>query len=161
VMDGTVIAALITGPLSFAGGIVAIILTQRGSKKRDQEADWRKMKLEYYGRFVTALSEATTRSSNRTLEEGAQRLRVEMGNLQLIAPTEVLIALNALIDAIYSQGPNKDPLKFEKQVETLRSSLMRAMRKDCHPKLKPPSDSPDLIFGIPVNPPDRAKILTN
>jgi hypothetical protein len=137
VMDGTVIAALITGPLSFAGGIVAIVLTQRGSRKRDHEADWRKMKLEHYEEYVAALSGTVHHPSEETVK---RRYSDAFNSMALVAPLYVMAAMYALNDETKKNSQDKDLNKYE----ILLSSMMRAMRKDCHPKN--PKDDPEFIF---------------
>jgi hypothetical protein len=136
-MDGTVIAALITGPLSFAGGIVAIVLTQRGSKKRDHEADWRKLKLEQYKEYVAALSGTVHHPSE---EKVKQRYSDAFNSMALVAPLDVMAAMYALNEETKKNSQEIDLHKYE----ILLSSMMRAMRKDCHPEN--PKDDPEFIF---------------
>ncbi len=147
-MDGTVIAALITGPLSFAGGIIAIVLTQRGSKKRDHEADWRKMKLEYYKEFFAAFSRVARTGSDSTEQ---QRYADAESNLLLVASPNVMKSLKAFQDARDSEDFKRESNKMERVL----CSLMRTMREDCHPE--PPNDDPDFIFLRVIPQPDNAK----
>jgi hypothetical protein len=145
-MDGTVIAALITGPLSFAGGIFAIVLTQRGSRKRDHEADWRKMKLEHYKEYVAALSGTVHHPYDSAVQ---RRYSDAVNSMGLVAPPKVLIALYELLDETSFSNKNPSPQKYD----SLLSSLMRAMRKDSHPE--PPNDSSEFVFRTLACPPDK------
>jgi hypothetical protein len=139
-MDGTVIAALITGPLSFAGGIVAIVITQRGSKERDHEADWRKLKLEQYKEFIAAFSKVAREVSDPIDQ---QRYTDAVASLLLVAPPSVLIALKDFQDGIHSKDSMNNKDKWG-----LWNSFMRVMRKDCHPK--DPKDSLEFPFEAVV-----------
>jgi hypothetical protein len=134
-MDGTVIAALITGPLSFAGGIVAIVLTQRGSKKRDHEADWRKMKLEHHKAYIAASSEVVNRGSDYS---ALLRYANASVSIALVAPPRVLIALYTFQNGLKSKDSKPNDL------QAMWSSLVRAMRYDCHPEDL--HDSPEFVF---------------
>ena len=128
-MDGTVFTALVSGVVAL--GVVA--LTNFYSRKRDHEADWRKKKLEHCIEFIAAFSRAAREGSDLT----AQLRYLDAENsLALVASTDVLNALNDFHDASIS-GKTDD-------FEALHGSLMRAMRKDCHPK--DPKDDSDLRF---------------
>jgi hypothetical protein len=128
-MDGNVIAALIT----VVGGTFAVIHTQRENKKRDHEEDWRKLKLEYYKEYVAAMSGAARKDAD---DKAFLRYSDAADNLALVASTEVLKALNAL--------HNAGKLGKTEDLEPSSCLLMRAMRKDCHPK--DPKDDRALSF---------------
>ena len=134
-MDGTVFTALVSGAVAL--GVVA--LTDFYGKKRDHEADWRKKKLEHYIEWFAAFSGAA-----RTGSDSAALLRYlnAENSLALVAPSSVLIALKVFQDGRNSEAFNNDP----HMSEPVLSELIRAMRKDCHPK--PPNDSPDFIFLV-------------
>ena len=152
VMDGTVFTALVSGAVALGTVKVTQTLTYFFSKKHDHEADWRKKKLEHYIEYLAAFSVAVRKGSN-SIEQ--QRYADAASSLTLVAPPSVLIALKAFQDGLNSEDFKHDPLKWG----PVWSSLMRAMRKDCHPK--PPNDSPDFIFGVADGPPDRAKTAKN
>jgi hypothetical protein len=136
-MDGTIIAAFITGAFTGICGLGAVVLTQRGSRKREHESDWRKMKLEYYKEYVAAFSEASASGSNETAR---QRYRSAVNNLNLVAPTNILIALYAFQKQVthIQQGNSHD------DADALFNSLLHAMRNDCYPKLS--KDNPNFRF---------------
>jgi hypothetical protein len=50
-VDTAVLAAIISGAVALAAAAVTYLLT----KKRDREAEWRKLKLDYYRELVAAI----------------------------------------------------------------------------------------------------------
>jgi hypothetical protein len=129
-MNGTVFTAIVSAVATL---IVAEAVKYYFIRKGGHEADWRKLKLAHYKEYVAALSGTTRKDSD---DKAFLRYSDAADNLALVAPTDVLNALNALHDASKS-GKTED-------LEALRSSLMRAMRKDCH--LKDPKDDSELMF---------------
>jgi hypothetical protein len=144
-MDGTVFTALVSGVVALATVTVTQALTYFFSKKHDHEADWRKKKLEHYIEYVAAFSGAARKGSDATAK---LRYADAASSLALVAPPSVLIALKTFQDGIDSEDFKHDLRKWG----PVWSSLLRAMRKDCHPKN--PNDNPDFIFGIADGPPD-------
>ncbi len=135
-MDGTVFTALVSGAVALGTVIVTQALTYFFSKKHDHEADWRKKKLEHYIEYIAAFSRVIGERSQL-----AQQRHVDaLNSLALVAPPNVLTALKALQDGLKSQDFRSDILKWG----PVRSELLRAMRKDCHPK--PPKDNLDFVF---------------
>jgi hypothetical protein len=134
-MDGTVFTALVSGVVAL--GVVA--LSNYYGRKRDHEADWRKLKLEHYKEYLLALSRVVGRNSDAT----AQRRYADAANsLSLVAPPSLLVALYAFQDEVSEANQNHDLLK----AHSLLSVLMRAMREDCHPKT--PGDSLEFTFRV-------------
>jgi len=107
------------------------------SKKRDHEADWLKMKLEYYKEYVAALSGTVHHPSDAVVQ---QRYSDAFNSMSLVAPQKVLVAMYALADETSKRNQEIDLRRYE----LLLSSLMRAMRKDCHPKK--PKDDQEFLF---------------
>ncbi|MGD0801519.1 MAG: hypothetical protein ABR906_09400 [Terracidiphilus sp.] len=136
-MDGTVFTALVSGAVALVTVSVTQPITYFFSKKRDHEADWRKMKLEHYAEYVAALSGTVHHPSEETIK---RRYSDAFNSMALVAPLDVMAALYALNDETKKNSQEKDFKKYE----ILLSSMMRAMRNDCHPKN--PKDDPEFIF---------------
>jgi hypothetical protein len=133
--DGAILTALISGAVAI--GVVA--LTHYFGRKRDHEADWRKLKLEHYKEYVLALSRVVGRDSDPT----AQRRYADAANsLTLVAPPSLLVSLYAFQVEVAESNQKHDPLR----AESLLNVLMRNMREDCHPR--PPRDSPEFTFRV-------------
>jgi len=145
-MDGTLLTALISGVVAFGTVTITQVLTYFFSRKRDHEADWRKMKLEHYKEYLLALSRVVGRDSDST----AQRRYADAANsLTLVAPPILLAALYNFQDEI-SEG-NID--HSTPKAEFLLSVLMRNMRKDCQPQA--PKDSLGFVFRMLDIPPNN------
>src|ERR1035438_8935728 len=146
VMEGTVLAAIITGAVALVVVSVTPPITYYFNKKHDHEADWRKKKLEHYIEFISAFS----RGSGQNCDVAEQQQFTDAVNsLELVAPPEVLIAFKIFWDGTQDDDIGHDPHKWR----PLWSSFMRVMRKDCHPK--PPKDNPEFIFEPIFRPPNR------
>ena len=140
-MDGAAMTALISGVVA----IGVVVLTHSFTRKRDREADWRKMKLEHYREYVAALSGIVHHGH----ESAAQRRYSDAVNsLALVAPREALIALYDFLDETSVSNQNRTPVKYE----LLLSSLLRNMREDCHPRQ--PKDSSAFMFRTINVPPE-------
>jgi hypothetical protein len=140
-MDGTFLTALVSGAVAL--GMVA--LTHYYGRRRDHEADWRKMKLEHYKEYVAAFFEATRPGSNMTAR---QRYEAAANNLNLVASSKVLIAHYDFQEEVERENQTHEFLK----VDSLLNTLMRVMREDCHPK--PLRDPKGFIYrrlNIPTN----------
>jgi hypothetical protein len=137
VMNGALFTVLVSGMLSVVAALGAVALTQYLGRKRDHEADWRKMKLEHYKEYVAALSGTVHHAHDAAVQ---RRYSDAVNSLSLVAPTKVLTALYALLDetSVKNQNPTL------RNYESLLSSLLRSMREDCHPK--PPKDSSQFTF---------------
>jgi hypothetical protein len=122
-MDGTIFTALVSGAVAL--GVVA--LTNFYGKKRDHEADWRKMKLEQYKEYVAALSGTVHHPYDSVVQ---RRYSDAVNSMGLVAPPKVLTALYGLLDETSFSNRNRTAQKYD----SLLSSLMRAMREDSHPK---------------------------
>ena len=74
-MDGAVLTVLISGACAVVAALGAAVLTQYFGRKRDHEADWRKMKLEHYKEFITALSRVVGRDSGASALAAVRSMR--------------------------------------------------------------------------------------
>ena len=141
-MDGTVFTALVSGAVAL--GVVA--LTNFYGRKRDHEADWRKMKLEQYKEYVAALSGTVHHPYDSVVQ---RRYTDAVNSMGLVAPPNVLNALYGFLDETSFSNRNRTPEKYD----ALLSSLMRTMREDSHPES--PNDSAEFIFRTLSCPPDK------
>ena len=145
-MDGTVFTAPVSGAVALVTMSVNQPIACSFSRKRDHQADWRKMKLEQYKEYVAALSEAV----HHPYDSAAQRRYSDaVHSMGLVASPKVLVALYDLLDETSFRNRNETPEKYD----TLLSSLMRAMREDSHPE--PQDDSSEFIFRTLDCPPDK------
>lgn len=151
-MDKSVVATLIT----VVAGFVTVALTHSFNRKRDREADlgksrfdheaeWRKLKLQSYSEYFTALSEALIRASDVAARS---RYLLAANKLTLVAPPKVLNAYYPYQDASTLYASTPSPTKEEKErINFLAGAFLRAIREDCHPPGSP-EDGPDLKFRI-------------
>ncbi|WP_374254254.1 hypothetical protein [Xanthobacter sp.] len=117
---------LLTTSLSLAAAIMTAFLAARWTQRREQEADWRKLKLIRYQDFVDATSGLIEgRSTNATII----RFHDTANSLLLVAPKPVLEALWAFFDANMASNPNR----LEEAPAAL-DVLIRAMRRDVRPR---------------------------
>jgi hypothetical protein len=141
VMDGTVITALVSGAVaSVVSGAVSlgvVELTYHRGKRRDHEADWRKLKLEQYKEYIAALSGTVHHPSEAAVQ---QRYSDAFNSMALVAPQKVLAAMYVFNDEISKKNQERSLSKYE----FFLSSLMRTMRDDCH--ATEPKDDPKFIF---------------
>jgi hypothetical protein len=142
--DGTVFTALVSGAVALATVTFTQALTHYFGRKRDHEADWRRLKLDHYKEYVAALSGIVCSSD----AAAHRRYRDAANSLNLVAPPKVLIALRAFLDETSVKNRNRTDSKYE----SLFSQLMRYMRNDCHPRS--PNDSPESVFLTINVPPD-------
>ncbi len=136
-MDQPVVTALIAGTISLIGIVVSVVTSNVLGKKRDHEADWRKMKLEHYREFIAAHSAAVHSAADIPAK---RRYADAVNSLTLVAPPQVLAALYSH----QSETSERNSERSLNQVEKTLSNLLRLMRRDCQPK--PPLDDSDFIF---------------
>ena len=145
-MDGTVFTALVSGAVALVTVAVTQPITYFFSRKRDHEADWRKMKLEQYKEYVAALSGTVHHPFDSAVQ---RRYSDAVNSMGLVASPSVLIALYSLLDETSFSNKNPTPQKYD----SLLSSLMREMREDSHPES--PKDNPEFIFRTLDCPPNE------
>jgi hypothetical protein len=143
-MSSTVVAVIISSLVSGGVSLGVVALSDVFGRKRDREAEWRKVKLEQYREFTAALSSIVHRGSD---ESSQRRYADAINNMILIAPSQVLESLYAFQDEISFKNTRRDPARYE----TLFSELARQMRLDCHPTR--PRDSEDFLFRTMDVPP--------
>jgi len=130
----------LTALISGSAAVVVAAVTYAFTKRREQEAVWRDLKLKHYQEYIAALS--ATVGAKATPEIRARY--ADAGNtLSLVAPPEVLRALYAFQDEISLKGPAKDRFRHDARL----TDLMRAMRADAQAGL-PASEESDLNFRL-------------
>lgn len=122
------------------------MITIRGSIKRDDEAEWRKLKLEYYKEYFAALSGTI---GSRSSSSNQARYADAVNNLSLIASPQVIVVLNEFTH--YTSYKNRDQ-NFSADVHDAKlSKLIRAIRQDIRPSQNAGLD--ELIFRFLDTPP--------
>jgi hypothetical protein len=137
-MQPPVIAASITA-------LVAILtagITYYLSRRREQEIEWQKLKLEYYKAYLAALSGVV---SSRSTPENQIRYADAANNLQLVAPDRVLSALYNFQDEIRYDNREQTVVSHNKAL----TGLLRIMREDIRPSLKNKRELQFRLFAIP------------
>lgn len=109
--------------------IVVAGLTYVFTKRREQEVEWRKLKLEHYRTFMSALS---TVVGSRSTPESRAHYADAVNTMQLVAPEPVLAALYNFQEVIKYSNKEKS---VDSHDEAL-TKLLHAMRSDVHPLLK-------------------------
>lgn len=122
-MDATILVAVI----SAAAALAVASLSYAFNKRREREGEWRKLKLEHYKEYVTALSGVV---GQRSTAESQARYSDAVNFMTLVAPPTVLRALYGFQDEIRVSNETKSQQKHD---ETL-AALLRAIRRDVHPK---------------------------
>lgn len=130
----TVVASVLT---AIVVSVVTSIITYFLTRRREHEADWRKLKLEQYREFVRALSGNVV---NRSTAEAQERYADAVNTMTLVAPPAVLRALQSF--QAYNSPSNRSKSRAEH--DRALSILLRAMRIDVHPAC--PQDPEDFVF---------------
>lgn len=121
-MNATILVALIPA----VAAVVGVALTYVFNKRREHEAEWRKLKLDHYKEYVAALSGIVgTRATDAT----HARYSDAFNALVLIAPPDVLQALYGFQRETSVGNPD---WSFERHDAAL-AQVLRAIRRDVHP----------------------------
>ena len=127
-MAPTIIVALI----GLIGSIVVAAFAYWSTKQREREAEWRREKLAYYKAFIENLSGIVEGDDS---PEGHRHFAKATNNLLLLAPQNVIEALNAFRGEISVSNPNRSLAQHDK----LLAALLLAIRNDIGVV---PSDNP-------------------
>jgi hypothetical protein len=123
-METGIITALVSAASVVAGAGLTYYLT----KRREQELEWRKLKLEHYKSFMSALSCVV---GSRTNTENQSKYADAVNTLQLVAPEQVLVALYNFQREISRANASKTVISHDAAL----TRLLRAIRADVHPSL--------------------------
>lgn len=138
-MNTAILAAVISACMA----VVVVVLTNYFAKGREHEADWRKMKLERYREYILALSGVV---EERDTPEAQARYSDAVNALQLVAPPEVLLALNDFLAHTSSRNPDRSIDRHDQ----LLSIVIRLMRKDLQPAhIKGDESLTFRLLGVP------------
>ena len=132
-----------TTVISAAMAVVVVVLTNYFAKGREHEADWRKMKLERYREYIITLSGTVV---ERDTPEAQERYSDAVNGLQLVAPPEVLQALDSFLAHTSFNNPDSNIERHDQ----LLSILIRLMRQDLQPAYKGKNESLTFrLLGVP------------
>jgi hypothetical protein len=135
--------AIFNAAISAAAVVGAVFISSYLSRRREHEADWRKLKLERYQEFVLALSgNVEGRSSPAT----QRRYSYAFNAMTLIAPEKVLIPLDAFQKHISIKNAAKRQLAEDDRLYNL---LLNAMREDVHPNGSAKAAHSFVLIGVP------------
>jgi hypothetical protein len=138
---------LVNAVASAPVAIIAVVVTNWLARRREHEADWRKLKFAQYQEFVLALSGIVNERSSR---EGQARYSDAVNSMALIAPMDVLKALTAFQSEISYMNKTRS----QESHDRLLDPLFRAMRADIHPRhAREPAEHTFKLLGIPPSEP--------
>lgn len=144
--------AILASVISAGMAVVVVVLTNYFTKGREHEADWRKMKLERYREYILALSGNV---EERATTETQARYSDAVNGLLLVAPPDVLSALDAYITHTSFRNPDKN---IERHYQLL-NNVIRSMRKDLQPAYKGKDENLTFrLIGVP--PPNLQETLS-
>lgn len=120
---------ILTSIISALAALLAAALTATLTRRREHDADWRKLKHAHYQEYVAALSGIV---EGRSSAEEQRRYADALNGLLLVAPEPVLSAAAAFQSEISSRNPHRS----DDEHDRLLNAVVRAMREDIHPKTK-------------------------
>lgn len=133
--------------VSGSAAVIAVVLTNWLARRREHEADWRKLKFAQYQEFVLALSGIV---NERSTPAAQARYSDAVNSMALIAPMEVLKPLTAF----QSQISYINKTQSQESHDSLLDPLFRAMRADIQPRhAQEPVEYTFKLLGVP---PSRA-----
>lgn len=118
-MNGPIWIALIGA----AATILTVAFTYAFTKRREREADWRKLKLEMYREFATAMAGMAEGDAD---DEDKARFNVASNSLHLIASKDVVASLEAFRREISASNQTRSIEAHDK----LLSRLFWEIRRD-------------------------------
>ena len=132
-------AEIATALIAASGAVVLAGASYLFTKKREAEAELRKEKLEHYKDFVASLSGII---SGESTPEGQRTFARACNKLNLVAPQEVIKALQDFQQEIKISNPNRSNDQHDK----LMSRLFYEMRKDL--RIRPKDIDASFVFGL-------------
>jgi len=131
--------AALASLITFIGSVLVAAFTYWSTKRREQEAEWRKEKLGYYKAFVESISGIVEGDET---SEGHKLFAKTTNNLLLFAPQRVLEAIGAFRDETAASNPSRSRERHDK----LLAELLLAIRQDIdvHPTDDPTTFKPKL-----------------
>jgi hypothetical protein len=120
---------LLVGIISAVTALTVAVAGYRLNRRRDRDLDWRKLRLEHYSAYLSALSGITGR---RSTPEAQAQYADAFNSLVLVAPAPVLEALYAFHEEQRTNNPARTPQGYER----CHNALIRELRRDIHPNLR-------------------------
>jgi hypothetical protein len=144
-LDVSIVTVAITAGVSAFTALATVLVTSALNKRREHEADWRKLKLAQYQEYVAALSGVV---AGRVTHEAQRRYADAVNSMALVASVTVLKALRAFQAEITYMNQERSETAHDR----LLDELFRAMRRD----VQPPSgrDNPSAPFRLLGLPPE-------
>jgi len=120
-------AALLAVRISGATSIVVAVLTYLLAKRKEREADWNKVKLEYYKEYISAVAGMV---EGRATPDAHVRYTDAFNTIALVASPAVLAAVRAYQDEVSIKNTARNDLRHDE----LYSNLVNALRNDLPPR---------------------------
>lgn len=136
-MQSSIIVAII----SSATAVLVAACSYLFAKRREREAEWRKLMLEHYREYFSAMSGFT---ESRSTPDSMARYLDASNALLLIAPIEVIRALQAF-HAINSQ-PKEN--RVDRHYDKVLSELIRTIRRSIQPMSQNDADVEFRLIGV-------------
>jgi hypothetical protein len=118
--------AALTAAASLVTALVVAAATYILTKRREHEADWRKLKVEHYREFLVALSGIVEGRADRAAQ---LRYADAVNALMLVAPVEVFEAVQAYLSEISASNPHRTGAEHDRRL----NKVLAAMRSDLDP----------------------------
>ena len=131
-MNTTILVAIISASAALAVAAVSYFF----NKRSERESEWRKLKLDHYKEYVSALSGVV---GQRSRPDSQARYSDAVNLMTLVAPPSVPRALYEFQDEIRVNNLNKTPERYQ----IVLTALLKEIRRDVHPKT--PTDA-DIVF---------------
>jgi hypothetical protein len=149
-----VLSVAITAGVSAVTALIAVIITNRLARRREHEADWRKLKLAQYQGFIIAFSSI---EKSRSTPEAIRRYTDAANSMSLIASMSVLRALrNFQLEISY-----KNDKRSQAEHDRLFDLLIRALRADVQPSNQDDPAVQFFLLGLPPEPKPRDESTKN
>ncbi|WP_386066289.1 hypothetical protein ACFJIW_17350 [Tahibacter sp. UC22_41] len=116
-------ADIATALIAAGGATILAVVTYGLTKKREREADLRKERLAHYKDFIASLSGVIT---GEDTPDGQRAFARACNNLNLVAPQQVIQALQTFQDEIRASNTNKNRERHDQ----LLSRLLFEIRRD-------------------------------
>lgn len=127
-MSDAWIGAGIAAAISAIAAVAAVVITYVLTRRREHEADWRKLRFDQYREFIVALSGVT---EGRATPEAHRRYTDAFNSMALVAPLSVLRPLRAYQNEItYRNAANRTQETHDQAF----NALVRALRADVYPR---------------------------
>ena len=134
--------AVLVAIISASAALAVAALSYPLAKRRERESSWRKLKLDHYKEFVSALSGVVGRRSST---DSQARYSDAVNMMTLVAPPPVLHALYQFQDEIRVSNSNKSQARHDQSLTT----LLVQIRRDVHPIIPEDNDVPFRLMDAP------------